>query len=105
LAIEEGLGQAWSLGYKKILCEVDCSEAMSLLSSDSDITRHQLKTTISRIRNFLQRNWVVSFACIPRDINQVVDCLAKYGAHDRIPLRIWKYPPSWLIPVLCRELA
>jgi hypothetical protein len=94
LAIGEGLRQACELGYRNLLCEVDCSEAINLITTSFNIDRHQLRSLIGRLRSLLDREWTVSFNCIPRERNQVVDCLAKFCVRDNSFVHIWKYPPS-----------
>jgi len=104
LAMEVGLRHAWELGYKDIHCEFDCTEVVNLLSNNTDVQFHWLRDIIMRIRSMLEWNWIVTVTSVNREFNQVDDALAKQGVQYGLPLRIWKFPPSRILSLLCRDL-
>ncbi|GAB2216255.1 hypothetical protein Droror1_Dr00024025 [Drosera rotundifolia] len=104
LAIQNGLLHAWELGYRDVICYLDCKEAVDLfLSSDSGV-HHWLRNVIMRIKEILNWGWTVVFKYIPRELNTVADAMARQASQDESPMRVWKLPPSFVIPWLCHDL-
>nr|KYP72823.1 Putative ribonuclease H protein At1g65750 family [Cajanus cajan] len=81
LALEDGLSLCWEGGFRKVSCECDCLEAVTLFqdrSTDRDYL-HKHYDVIRRIKCMLDRDWVVYVSHIPREINLVAHTLANWG--------------------------
>ena len=103
MGIEKGLRHAWELGYRTLVCVSDCKLTIDILKSDVDVSTYWALYTIRRICTMLSWDWRVTLQHIPREENLVVGCLAKQASRDDTPLRIWRLPPSFVVPLLCQE--
>lgn len=76
-ALHEGLQYAWNQGHRMVICEVDCKELFSVLSSSSDWQVHVHALILGAIREMLSRSWQMKLAWIGREINTSADWIAK----------------------------
>ncbi|XP_016178767.1 uncharacterized protein LOC107621248 [Arachis ipaensis] len=79
-AIWRGLLLAWESGFREVICETDCLEALFLVNQrmlGKDIPEWDLAKHIQEVMNW---NWRVSILLIQRTANSVADCMAKAAA-------------------------
>ncbi|KAK8689808.1 hypothetical protein V6N13_088518 [Hibiscus sabdariffa] len=74
-AVHEGLVQAWVMGLKHVVVEVDSKLMLRLLSLNSRMV--SLMTILHHIFALLSRNWSIKFVHSFREANVVVDKLTK----------------------------
>ena len=103
LAIEEGLKLTWELGYRRVSCVTDCKEAVAIFMDNRDTSTYWASDTIHRIKGMLTWSWEVSFKHISRQHNMVADSLACKASRDGTPFRVWRSPPSYVVPLLCQD--
>ena len=100
LAIEHGLRLAWNLGHRSLICATDCYDAMNVLTSVSDVGSYWAADTICRVKSILAWDWNVTVIAISRDQNLVADALACTASANGSSHRIWRSPPTYVIPFL-----
>ncbi|KAL6497326.1 hypothetical protein OROGR_029255 [Orobanche gracilis] len=103
LAIERGLRLAWELGYRSFTCASDSRNAIDVLTSAIDTSMYWASDTIHRVRSLLAQDWSVTLRYIPRERNLAADCLARQASRDSTTHRVWRLPPSFVVPFLCQE--
>ncbi|XP_019415559.1 PREDICTED: uncharacterized protein LOC109327034 [Lupinus angustifolius] len=77
LTIEFGLKLVWNLGYRNVILESDCLEAIHFISGRVQVHLDRLAGIILSISDLLERNWEVRTYHIFRKGNSVADFLAK----------------------------
>ncbi|KAL6544208.1 hypothetical protein OROGR_010705 [Orobanche gracilis] len=104
LALELGLKHVWELGHRKVRCFSDCSILVNTLLQDLEASQLWARDAIVRTRIWLAKDWDVHIAYIPRERNNAADALARQACRDLGQLRVWKLPPSVVIPNLCLDI-
>ena len=66
------LEMAWNRGFTSIILELDSLSAVHLLQGDLD-PKHPYGTVIRRVKNLLQRSWLVRIQHIYRESNKAAD--------------------------------
>ncbi|XP_057747767.1 uncharacterized protein LOC130966964 [Arachis stenosperma] len=92
--IWRGLLLAWESGFREVICETDCLEALFLVNQKmlgKDIPEWDLAKYIQEVMNW---NWRVSVLLIQRTANSVADCMAKAAASDADIHSNWSQPWS-----------
>nr|KYP40981.1 Putative ribonuclease H protein At1g65750 family [Cajanus cajan] len=105
LALEDDLSLCWEGGFRKVSCECDCLEAVTLFqdrSTDRDYL-HKHYDVIRRIKCMLARDWVVYVNHIPREINSVAHTLANCGVRNMSSNVFWRSPPDFILLPLGRD--
>ncbi|QHN83565.1 uncharacterized protein DS421_20g705850 [Arachis hypogaea] len=95
-AIWRGLFLAWESGFREVICETDCLEALFLVNQrmlGKDIPEWDLAKHIQEVMNW---NWRVSILLIQRTANSVADCMAKAAASVADIHSNWSQPWSEL---------
>ncbi|XP_015946532.1 uncharacterized protein LOC107471560 [Arachis duranensis] len=95
-AIWRGLLLAWESGFREVICETDCLEALFLVNQrmlSKDIPEWDLAKHIQEVMNW---NWRVSILLIQRTANSVADCMAKAAASVADIHLNWSQPWSEL---------
>ncbi|XP_015971192.1 uncharacterized protein LOC107494666 [Arachis duranensis] len=95
-AIWRGLLLAWESGFREVICETDCLEALFLVNQrmlSKDIPEWDLAKHIQEVMNW---NWRVSILLIQRTANSVADCMAKAAASVADIHSNWSQPWSEL---------
>ena len=100
LAIEHGLRLAWNLGHKSLTCVTDCQEARTVLTTVSDVGGYWAADAILRVKMMLSWDWDISFGVVSRDRNVIADALACKASANGTPHRIWRTPPTFVVPFL-----
>ena len=72
----EGLQLAWDLGIKKVILESDSDEIIHLILDDFCDTGSNL---VVKVKDMLSWDWRVDVRVISREVNRIVDALAKSG--------------------------
>ena len=103
LALRRGLDLAWSLGFRRVECEVDCEEVVRLINKPPN--RHAYTAIIRDILRLLNFNWEYSIKHVYREGNQVADFLAKLGALYDEGDHVWNSPPASLGVILLADAA
>nr|KYP66844.1 Putative ribonuclease H protein At1g65750 family [Cajanus cajan] len=105
LALEDGLSLCWASGFRKVSCECDCLEAVSLFQARSTERDHLHNhyDVIRRIQCMLAWDWVVYISHIPRDINSVAHTLANWGVRNTSSIVFWRSPPDFILLQLGRD--
>ncbi|KAL4391430.1 hypothetical protein AHAS_Ahas03G0244300 [Arachis hypogaea] len=82
-SIWKGLSCAWEASLKLVICETDCTSAFELVRGWQVLLWHLDKEVIQLIFELkMRRDCDVHFELIPREINVMVDRLAKIGSGD-----------------------
>ncbi|KAF1879364.1 hypothetical protein Lal_00005830 [Lupinus albus] len=93
LAMEHGLNLAWDLGFKEIILESDCLEAVQIIPDGVRICLDNILLHVSNVRTWLTRNWMVEVKFVVREANKVADFMVKLGSHSSTILKIWSSAP------------
>ncbi|KAL4354865.1 hypothetical protein GQ457_06G014830 [Hibiscus cannabinus] len=97
-AVHEGLVQAWVLGLKRVMVEVDSASVLRLLSQRS--CRESSMTIVQHIYSLLSRDWSIKFVHAYRESNAVADSLAKSVGLGSLEFRIFVDPPHFIVALL-----
>ncbi|KAK8630332.1 hypothetical protein V6N13_079130 [Hibiscus sabdariffa] len=97
-AVHEGLVQAWVLGLKRVVVEVDSTLVLRLLSQRS--CRESSMTIVQHIFSLLSRDWSIKFVHAYRESNAVADSLAKSVALGLLEFRIFVDPSHFIFALL-----
>ncbi|CAL0324582.1 unnamed protein product [Lupinus luteus] len=76
-ALMEGINLAWSLGFRKVICEVDSADLLAALENTE--TRNCVHE-IDEIRLGMDKDWQIVLCRIPRDSNGAADCMATFAS-------------------------
>ena len=87
------------MGFRLVVCEVDCYKIIRLLHASS-FEFHIYEPIIKDIRRFLAFNWTYYVHHVYREGNQVADFLAKLGTSSVGGEQLWDRPPGGLEPIL-----
>lgn len=79
-ALAFGLERAWEQLIEKLTVETDLNNVFRYLNVDIDDS-HPYCQTIVQCRILIHKPWTSHAKCVPREVNSVADCLAKFG-HD-----------------------
>lgn len=83
LAARKGLSHVWEMGYRSVVCYMDCLQAQEVIASDRAVDNFWHRDVILAIRELINRDWSVSVIHVPREKNKVADALAKLtGSED-----------------------
>ncbi|XP_020205922.1 uncharacterized protein LOC109791080 [Cajanus cajan] len=104
LAIKHGIELAWSLGYRKVVCESDCLEAVEAIThfTLASMASPSVRDLLIDIRLLLSRTWQTQLLCIPREANTVADRLATFGSHN--VTREFIVPPPSVMEAFLHDL-
>lgn len=80
--LHKGLLHTWELGFRNVMCYVDCLEVQHVLTNKSDVHNYWHEEVILLIRALLAMNLNVYVVHIPREMNRVADVLAKLTITD-----------------------
>src|ERR1044072_2968561 len=78
IALQMGLLLVWNRGFRKVHCEVDSKELLSLLH---DQNAQRFMPILENIQELLHKSWDVSISHIRREANVPAYWLAKFGAN------------------------
>ncbi|XP_021722063.1 uncharacterized protein LOC110689604 [Chenopodium quinoa] len=79
-ALREGLNFAHAMPLKYLEVDTDAQEIKSLLNREGDNMNHELSGLIIDVARALSnKNMVIVFSIIPRELNSVAHYLAKYA--------------------------
>ncbi|KAL4386440.1 hypothetical protein GQ457_09G009190 [Hibiscus cannabinus] len=94
-AVHEGLVQAWALGLRRVVVEVDSLSVLRLMLHRNDTEVPM--TIVHHIFELLSRDWLIKFVHVYREANAVADRLAKLGPFSNaVEKRYWwKAARSW----------
>ncbi|XP_057439095.1 uncharacterized protein LOC130730954 [Lotus japonicus] len=76
LSFHKGLLHTWELGFRHVVCYVDCLELQEVLTSTGDVQNYWHEDVIEMIRVVLARSWTVTINHVTRERNVVADALA-----------------------------
>lgn len=105
LTMELGHQHGWSVGYRNIVCCMDCPQALMVLQPGAAVDDYWAREDIARVRGLLQQDWQVLLLPIPRDKNSAADSLARHAAREGSPQCVWGQPPSSLIYFLLQDFV
>lgn len=94
-AMELGLELCLQRGMRCFLCESDCLEAITLVSTENINCLHSYAHTTLQITELMAKCEVDSWRHVVRETNKCVDFLAKEGAHSSCSTH-WDSPSSWV---------
>ena len=77
------LGIAWSLGFPRVILELDSSSAINLTQKHLDV-RHPYATLIGKIHQLISQYWVVQVHHVFHEANRATDFMASKG--QELPL-------------------
>ncbi|KAL4388580.1 hypothetical protein GQ457_09G009170 [Hibiscus cannabinus] len=90
-AVHEGLVQAWALGLRRVVVEVDSLSVLRLMLHRNDTEVPM--TIVHHIFELLSRDWLIKFVSVYREANAVADRLAKLQCCEK--RYWWKAARSW----------
>ncbi|XP_057458837.1 uncharacterized protein LOC130749483 [Lotus japonicus] len=103
-ALYEGLRHVWELGFRKVVCFTDCVELVDVVTGAQNVCHFWHRDVIMQVREMLQSSWQISVRHISRERNMVADALAKFTTRTRCSWRVWRLPPSMVVPLLCQDV-
>ncbi|KAL4279937.1 hypothetical protein GQ457_03G021630 [Hibiscus cannabinus] len=100
-AILETLRRAWEKGYRFVVLESDCADAVRMILGSSEVfVGHAL---VAAIQSFIRRDWQLSISRIPRDCNVCADRLAALGRGQTEAVVDYAVPPTELLDLVMEE--
>ncbi|KAL4334884.1 hypothetical protein GQ457_07G032640 [Hibiscus cannabinus] len=73
--VYDGLATAWSLGYTRVIMEMDCRDAYEMLAEGNP---HRLGSSLlSSLLEMRQRSWDIQFHFIRKEGNQAANLMAQ----------------------------
>ncbi|KAF7807009.1 ribonuclease H [Senna tora] len=102
--IAEGLSLAWILGYRKVILESDCKDAIRSCTVVNSNEFQELPA-VKKIREILRNDWEVQLKYTPRNANSCADFLAKSSLHCNSRLAIIDRIPDLISSVVAREAS
>ncbi|KAK4285126.1 hypothetical protein QN277_001868 [Acacia crassicarpa] len=97
-----GLKLAWDLGFRKVILEVDSSDAVELMKQPTPAT-HEDRCLIEEIKGMLAREWCVEIQLISRWANEAADQLAEAGLYAMPGFQVLSLADEGLHRVLMRD--
>ena len=68
---------AWDHGYRQLLVESDCVQAIMCISNRIEDVLPEVRPLVSKIKELLRKSWHVQLIHVPQFANMVADNLAK----------------------------
>ncbi|XP_019462877.1 PREDICTED: uncharacterized protein LOC109361796 [Lupinus angustifolius] len=93
-AMEQGLLLAWNEGFRSVVLECDCLEAMQIITESLVVRYQRISKVVSRIRKLLARCWVVHISFIHSETNLLADFMTRKCALSGSSLKIWVIAPT-----------
>ncbi|KAK5832465.1 hypothetical protein PVK06_016267 [Gossypium arboreum] len=87
--IADGVDVAWNAGYRRVEVGCDCLQAINGRDNRNDNA-----AALSRIKEFCNRDWQVSFSHIYRGANMVADGMASLPANPNGQIHLFDIPPE-----------
>ena len=87
-----------------VILEMDSSSAITLITGDKQIF-YPYGTVVQRVRNLLQRSWVVEVKHAFKETNHSADALASLGHLHSLGVIFYEIPPVSLGSMLREDLA
>ncbi|KAL4290899.1 hypothetical protein GQ457_14G017950 [Hibiscus cannabinus] len=91
-AVQDGLAQAWTLGFRRVVIDSDCLEVIKILKQ----SYHALigNNLVESILHLTQREWQVVFRHVSRYQNAISDRLAVVGRSSSRCGLLLPFPPD-----------
>ncbi|KAL4335710.1 hypothetical protein GQ457_07G012060 [Hibiscus cannabinus] len=100
-AILEALRRAWEKGYRFVVLESDCADAVQMILGNSEVfVGHSL---VAVIQSFIRRDWQLSISWIPRDCNKCADRLVALGRGQTAAVVDYATPPIELFELVMED--
>ncbi|KAK8536148.1 hypothetical protein V6N13_009526 [Hibiscus sabdariffa] len=90
------------MGLQNIIVESDYAEAIKLIHQDDRLGGSLV--IVCYIREFLKKNWSISYVCINRVNNKVTDALATTVNTSAFSLVEFDDPPNFVLPLLQEDM-
>ncbi|MED6114628.1 hypothetical protein PIB30_082202 [Stylosanthes scabra] len=90
------------MGQRSVICETDYLDAYNLVLSTFVASSHQ--DLVSKIHEFLTRQWNITFLLIEHTANGVADLLAKQAATSQHGLIEWSSPSTDISSLVFKEI-
>ncbi|KAK8575719.1 hypothetical protein V6N12_063385 [Hibiscus sabdariffa] len=100
-AILEALRRAWEKGYRFVVLESDCADAVRMILGSSEVfVGHAL---VAAIQSYIRRDWQLSISWIPRACNVCADRLVAFGRGQIEAVVDYTVPPTELLDLVMEE--
>ncbi|KAL4368559.1 hypothetical protein GQ457_05G007400 [Hibiscus cannabinus] len=100
-AILEAIRRAWEKGYRFVVLESDCADAVRMILGNSEVfVGHSL---VAAIQSFIRRDWQLSISWISRDCNVCADRLVALGRGQTATVMDYAIPPIELFELVMEE--
>ncbi|XP_057452845.1 uncharacterized protein LOC130744699 [Lotus japonicus] len=104
LALCDGLQFAWDRGVRRLVCDSDCQELVTIVADPVRVSFHIHALVLREIRNMLARSKRVEFFWCCRDGNVVANWMVKQGfLLPMIGNRMVEVPPLELEVLLLKN--
>lgn len=90
--VRQGLQLAWDKGFKRVIIEVDSTEALRMIEAGVN-EEHYLANLLVHAPYMRSRNWEYRFRHTYHEANQYANFLAKMGPTDSSKASCWNLPP------------
>lgn len=90
LAVIKGLLLTWDGGFRKVYCESDFTEVVSLIHNREALIFNKFTAIAMEVVELLEPPWEIKIHHFLRDANTCVDFLAKFGVGNKGDWKIWK---------------
>ncbi|KAL4280940.1 hypothetical protein GQ457_03G011290 [Hibiscus cannabinus] len=101
--VYEGLATAWSLGYTRVIMEMDCRDAYEMLAEGNP--RRLGSSLLSGLLEMRQRSWDIQFHFIRREGNQAADLMARLAWQGTPEYCRYMDPPLVIRDILISDKA
>ncbi|KAK8593842.1 hypothetical protein V6N13_042595 [Hibiscus sabdariffa] len=101
-SVYSGIFMAWNMSLRNVIVESDCVEAIKLIHHDDRLGGSL--AIVRYIREFYKKDWCLSFICINRNNNRVVDALATTVSTTDLRLLEFEEPQEFVLTFLQEDL-
>uniref|UniRef100_A0A199UBV5 Uncharacterized protein n=1 Tax=Manihot esculenta TaxID=3983 RepID=A0A199UBV5_MANES len=97
-AIFDGLTLAWNMNFRRLVVDCDNARLVKLLKIVNEVA--VTSSLLARIKELLNRDWIVKFQHVFREANLVADSVAKMSNPNHRGVRLLDNCPPVLRPIL-----
>uniref|UniRef100_A0A2C9V942 Uncharacterized protein n=1 Tax=Manihot esculenta TaxID=3983 RepID=A0A2C9V942_MANES len=97
-AIFDGLTLAWNMNFRRLVVDCDNARLVKLLKTVNEVAI--TSSLLARIKELLNRDWIVKFQYVFREANLVADSVAKMSNPNHRGVRLLDNCPPVLRPIL-----
>ncbi|KAL4292566.1 hypothetical protein AHAS_Ahas18G0040900 [Arachis hypogaea] len=97
--VKNGLKLAWTMGFKRVVVEIDSAAVVSLLNGGKKLESHP-NANVREINDMRRKDWNIFFVQNYRESNRCADYLAKMSLKIEPNFVFWDMPPPEVVRIL-----